>query len=302
MGIALNAVHLLASTLPVLGNRSSKTMLTLGVQDCYFTYSEVVQFLNRHRIPFESLESCDRKLTTGFQWVPSGEKAKYRNYVHQATLFHLLGFRPENVLSMDVSDYESPDIVHDLNRPVDRSLHDRFDFIFDGGTVEHVFSIKDALFNICQMCKIGGVVVNFGPVDWINHGFVNLSAELLRDFYASNGFEELTLKYIVTPKHPRKANRYYVEYAPEQYQFSLSPYYHTGVYSAFRRIEEKPLTVPTQGAYCRLHAGARVPEWSRGWFRTMLSSTVVSSVDAHFISALLVRSCLNRLKGRRVAL
>lgn len=302
MGIGLNAVHLLTTTLPALGDRSDKKMLTLGVQDCYFTYEEIVRLLTRHRVPFDPIPLGERQLTAGFQWVSAGERHRFRDCIHQTTLFRLLGFRAENIYAMDVSDYEGADVVHDLNVPVDPSLHAAFDFVFDAGTLEHVFSTKDALFNICRMCRVGGVVVNVNPVDFINHGFINLNAELFRDCFAANGFDELALKYVAAPKHPRKARQYYLEYDPGEYHCSLSSYYHTSIFSAYRKVEDKPLTVPTQGGYRNLFAGAANVTAKRGLLRTILSSTVVSSLDAHFASALLFRSYLTKRKGRRVAL
>jgi len=45
------------------------------------------------------------------------------------------------VSAMDVSEYEGADILHDLNVPAPANLHERFDLLIDGGTLEHVFNV-----------------------------------------------------------------------------------------------------------------------------------------------------------------
>ncbi len=149
MGIGLNAVHLLAQTLPLLGDSSDKRLLTLEVQDCHFTYDQIVTFLRRHGIPHKPISADGVLLTTGFKWAPSAEAKKYRTCIHQQTLFTLLGFSARNIHSVGVNEYEGADNAHDLNFPIDDLLRSRFDLAFDGGTIEHVSSIKDALFNMC---------------------------------------------------------------------------------------------------------------------------------------------------------
>src|SRR6185436_204491 len=42
---------------------------------------------------------------------------------------------------MDHSDYEGADVAQDLNLPLRNELASRFDVVFDGGTLEHVFNV-----------------------------------------------------------------------------------------------------------------------------------------------------------------
>src|SRR5687767_12266821 len=73
------------------------------------------------------------------------------------TFFRLLG--ANTVDSMDASAFEGASIVHDLNHPVDTSLHARFSMIFDGGTLEHVFHFPQAIENCMNMLSVGGSFV-----------------------------------------------------------------------------------------------------------------------------------------------
>ena len=105
------------------------------------------------------------------------------------SIFESLGFR--EVHAMDVSEYENADIIFDLNsRKLPSQLKNRFDYILDGGTTEHVFDYPQALKNIAEMLKIGGKIFHYTPTySWTNHGYYSISPSLFVDFYESNGFQ-----------------------------------------------------------------------------------------------------------------
>src|SRR5262245_3936774 len=117
MGIDLSSVHLLSQVLPALPERADMRVLTLGVQDCHFTYTQVFDFVRRHHLPHVPVEPSRVLTTTGFTWVPAAEADRYRTCVHQKTLFELLGFSPGSISALDYSGFEGADIVHDLNKP-----------------------------------------------------------------------------------------------------------------------------------------------------------------------------------------
>jgi hypothetical protein len=96
-----------------------------------------------------------------------------------------------SVMSIDMCDYEDSVIEHDLNLPVPQELHQRFDTVIDGGTLEHVFNFPVAIRNCMEMVKVGGTVIIITPANnYFGHGFYQFSAELMyRVFSADNGFE-----------------------------------------------------------------------------------------------------------------
>lgn len=303
MGICLHAVHLLIKTLPVAGSLGDKKLLTLGVQDCYFTYDKVTKFLQRHGIPFTPLNPCEIKLTSGFKHLPVSESKKYQQYIHQDTLFRLLGFQQANIHAMDVNQFEGAEIIHDLNVPVGESLRARFDVIFDGGTIEHVFSPKDSLFNICRMSKLGGLVINLTPYDYVNHGFLNFTAEIFRDCYGMNGFKEVYLKYVSRPRTMEHNLQHYLEFSPEVFQCSLQPYYVTDVFSVFRKMEERPLQIPQQGYYRTVWAGEPVAAASsRQGARRYLVDKVRDFIDHSFVLSAVIRGYRNIGQAKKVSL
>lgn len=94
--------------------------------------------------------------------------------------------------TLDCSDFEEATVVRDLNVPVPAEMWNRFDLIVDGGTLEHVFDVRQSLTNIGRMLTPGGRIIHVSPTNnWVNHGFYQFSPRLFYDYYAANGFVDL---------------------------------------------------------------------------------------------------------------
>ena len=92
--------------------------------------------------------------------------------------------------TIDYSDYEfgaEPGFMghlHDMNTPVPESLYESFDFIFDGGTLEHIFNVPVALENVFKMLRPGGRFIGVNPLNgWPGHGVYQFSPELMYSFW-----------------------------------------------------------------------------------------------------------------------
>lgn len=92
---------------------------------------------------------------------------------------------------MDHSDYEGADVAHNLNLPLPVELGSKFDVVFDGGTLEHVFNVAEAIRSCMRMLKVGGHFIGQSPANnWFGHGFYQFSPEFFwRAFAPENGFE-----------------------------------------------------------------------------------------------------------------
>ncbi|OYV07190.1 MAG: hypothetical protein CFE26_02290 [Verrucomicrobiales bacterium VVV1] len=103
--------------------------------------------------------------------------------------------------TMDYSDYEGADLLHDLNSPLAVEHHGRFDVIVDGGTLEHIFNVPEALKTYMRLVKVGGRVFIFTPANGnCGHGFYQFSPEFFyRVFQPSNGFEVVRLWAVTHP-------------------------------------------------------------------------------------------------------
>src|SRR3954470_9009219 len=141
-----------------------------------------------------SLEHAVALLREYDLWPPPGGEATFLSELQKAkwrfdVFARALGAR--NVSSMDVSDYEQATVMHDLNLPVPPELHERYDIVIDGGTLEHVFHVPIAMENCMRMAKIGGHVIIITNVNnLVGHGFYQFSPEFFfRAFSRENGFE-----------------------------------------------------------------------------------------------------------------
>ena len=116
MGIDYTALHTIMLSLKDI---SPLNVLTLGRQGIHI-----------------SQNSCNQILS---EYNRSSTSATYNAYCED--FFRDLGTK--NVSSIDASKYENCTIVCDLNKPVSKDLHGKFDYIYDGGTIEHIFLPKD---------------------------------------------------------------------------------------------------------------------------------------------------------------
>ncbi|NND99931.1 MAG: hypothetical protein HKN47_21640 [Pirellulaceae bacterium] len=107
----------------------------------------------------------------------------------------------KSVASIDFSDFEQATIQHDLNQPIPLELHERFDAVIDGGTLEHIFNVPVALANCMQMVRTGGcVVLTTNANNHCGHGFYQFSPELFfRVFQPDNGYQ---VQKVVLVEHP----------------------------------------------------------------------------------------------------
>jgi len=184
MGIALAAAQLLADEHHRA--RFSGRALTLGRQDVSLSVPALARYVRARGIGLGPMARADDR-----------------------SLFSALGF--DALDALDASDFEGASIVHDLNVPVPAALHGRYDLVFNGGTLEHVFNLPVALASIHVLLKVGGRAVHLAPVsNLIDHGFYSFSPTLLFDYYAANRYEIVTA-YIFQARsfeHPWTVYRY----------------------------------------------------------------------------------------------
>jgi hypothetical protein len=119
--------------------------------------------------------------------------------IEAGSLFDALGF-PLDVI--DIHAARGGEIVHDLNLPVARALHERYAVVLDAGTIEHCFNIAQAIANAASLAARGGVILHGNPINMYNHGFYNLNPNWYHDFYAANGFHVDYLRLVLDVLSP----------------------------------------------------------------------------------------------------
>ena len=112
----------------------------------------------------------------------------------------------EDLVSLDVSDYEGADVIFDLNaQELPASLSRRFGVVLNIGTLEHVFHVPNALADIARMLRDEGVALHILPTsNAVDHGFYQFGPTLIFDYYAAPGFE--LLEAAATIFEPRLAS------------------------------------------------------------------------------------------------
>ncbi|MGY2989914.1 MULTISPECIES: methyltransferase domain-containing protein [Bradyrhizobium] len=166
MGLALNDAALLREYL--LAHHASGPIATLGVVDIRFTQKEFRRAMGS--LPL---------------WPRSDQPLDARGFFKQCGV--------SDLLSIDVSKYEGADVEFDLNNPdLPAELREKFGVVLNGGTLEHVFHVPNALTNISRMLRPGGLVVHILPMsNCVDHGFYQFSPTFMLDYYAASRFDLL---------------------------------------------------------------------------------------------------------------
>jgi hypothetical protein len=175
MGIDNSCIRLLMRE----GNRKkfSGRILQLGKQTVATTGHRIEEIAREEK--FELSEPlCDM----GYREIEG------RGAVSDEYLFRRLGF--DMVDSLDKNTFEGANVVWDLNQLLQKEFANigAYNFIYDGGTMEHLFHVPNALNNIFKLLSVDGRVAHLSPVKFINHGFYNFSTFFYEEFYETNKF------------------------------------------------------------------------------------------------------------------
>lgn len=181
MGISKSAFKLFLIEMKK-GHLNGKKILQLGRQHTFITLKSANNIAKK--LSFQLSEPTNIHLSFN-------EDLKTCNYLDDITLFSLLGFT--DIHSLDVSSYEQSTIIHDLNQPIPVELHQQYDVIYDGGTLEHVFHIPEVFKNIHSLLKSDGVIIHASPShNHVDHGFYMFSPIFFHEYYSANHYNILT--------------------------------------------------------------------------------------------------------------
>ena len=109
------------------------------------------------------------------------------NYVYTEwceSLFNYLGH--SYIDSMDYSPFEGANIVHNLNKPItNENLLNKYNYILDCGTTEHIFNAPQVCENIINLLDIGGIYLSVIPNNNLSgHGIYQFSPEFFMTAYS----------------------------------------------------------------------------------------------------------------------
>ena len=201
-----------------------------------------------------------------------------REHSYGEALFSLMGAK--NVSSLDHSSYEDATIIHDLNLPISADLRGRYSVVYDGGTLEHVFNVPQALKNCMEMVRVGGHFLQVNVANnFMGHGFWQFSPDLIfRAFSAANGYQvEAVFLHEVLPGAGWvcRNDAWYKVADPEEIQqrVELSNAFSTYILTIARRVTDKEVfaQLPQQSHY--------VAAWEQHAKEKIESASVPNSRD-----------------------
>ena len=161
-----------------------KSLLSISQNAVYATENQLKNIFKSNNLK-ETLvsEKFDKK-----NKIPDWFNTSYGNNVNAQYLFSLLGSK--KIVTSDISRYENPDIILDLNKNVKKFFFNKFHNIVDMGTIEHIFNIPVLLNNYKKMLKKNGnLIIATTCSNSIDHGFYSFSPTFFFDFFDKNGFE-----------------------------------------------------------------------------------------------------------------
>lgn len=138
----------------------------------------------------------NQKTTFGLRWAENAKKLDYVRdtdpYLPAETFFRkILGAKSYR----DIDYNGRAKITLDLGQPIPESLHNSADFLFDGGTVEHIPNVYQAVKNAMLMLRVGGMYFTQNPITCYADCYHNLTALFWRDFLGANGFKMVDSYY-----------------------------------------------------------------------------------------------------------
>ncbi len=160
-------------------------VLTLGRQTISMTYEQVLElFKQEGYIPPKEIQDNIK-----IQLDEETRCGKGNNYITDKVFFGLLGIK--NIKSMDVTNYENADIIHNLNYTIPDDLIGQFDFIIDGGTFDHLFDVRVAFENVVKLLRPGGRILQWNAAsNFTGAAYISFGPDMFFDFYTLNRFAD----------------------------------------------------------------------------------------------------------------
>jgi len=171
-----------------------------------------------------------------------------------ADFFKLLGFA--EVDALDISNYEGANVMGDLSDPLlAQKIGKKYDLIYDSGTVEHVFDIVQAFRTVHALVSVDGAVIHATPANgFVDHGFWQVSPDLLRTLYGSSGYSLLTSAFFVFGPRPYSLPAHENVYRKRGREFVMRNLPETiAVFSAQKRQDVPMGSMKLQQYYSELH-------------------------------------------------
>lgn len=159
--------------------------------------------IDNHVLKFLKYSSIKKKfnltITIGRQEIKDTEqnlKKLLNNQYYKKSKYseNLLAgnFGSTKIDSIDNNNFEKATHIHNMNDPLPEKLLKNYDTVIDGGCLEHIFNVPQALKNCSFLLKPGGQIIHILPANnFCGHGFYQFSPELFFCVYSNkNGYDQ----------------------------------------------------------------------------------------------------------------
>jgi hypothetical protein len=85
----------------------------------------------------------------------------------------------------------SADMLLDLNKRIPENLMGVFGTVLNGGTLEHVFDVRQAMENLHHLVRPHGSFIHMVPLTWYEHGFMNFNPVFFHTVAEANDYTTL---------------------------------------------------------------------------------------------------------------
>ena len=149
-------------------------------------------------LSLQNVKNKSNLLTLSRQQIHVGNRTLMNNFVvrhmdYCENLFKSFGF--VSIDSIDNSSYENATIVHNLNLPYQGEK--KYDYIYDGGTTEHIFNVPQVFENIINLLEINGIFCSVTVNNnFSGHGFYQFSPELYLSMFTADYGMEIQCMYL----------------------------------------------------------------------------------------------------------
>lgn len=252
------------------GFDTERTMLTLGVQDSFVDLKRLRKLCDDYNVASELL-----------QMEMSGRYVKTNIILKRFNI---------KVYTLDYSDFEGADLILDLNIKTQK-IQQTFDIVLDGGTLEHIYHLDNALQNIDTFTKLGGLTIHLNPTsNHVDHGFYSFSPTFYYDYYKNNGYEVLD-HYLIEVDLLHYCSSW------KCYQYDQKKFYGLSFggwgtqplatyFSAIKRNMKSNEIIPQQSAYLAQWSSTESYENSVGIVKKYCKNLALAETGIHFIDRL----------------
>lgn len=139
---------------------------------------------------------------------------KYKDYFSNVSEYWITNYKSE---ARGFQGDQENEIFLDLSKPLDSSLHEKFDVVFNHTVLEHIFEVDMAFENLCKLSKdIVIVVVPFLQEQHAVYGdYWRFSPQAIDKLFRKNGLDTLYISFndeknasiyafAIGSKHPEK--------------------------------------------------------------------------------------------------